>query len=243
MENIWKLHYPKYTEKVWMPSLHQVLISMSVHPGSPFFPNKLSSTVTKQQMPSLSSFFLPPLFLIMSVWHASNQAHALLLLLSHLSCLRMAWEGWGVELHIKDLFCQGSNQESVSNLQFGTGASEAPRMFDTHLVACHQTWGSISVWWQDAEGNKEKQSSHARETNKKKEKKKSKKKLIFILKIVGHPTDQEFCCKMWRRIKCVCECEHTCLHFSFIISHRQNISSFDSTDSFWVKPGIALSHS
>lgn len=127
-----------------MPSLHQVFISMSVHPGTLFFPNQLSSIGTKQQMPSLSSFFLPPLFLIMSVWHANNQAHALPLLLSHLSCLRMTGEGWGVELHIKDLFCPWRNQESVSNLQFGTGASEAPGMFDTHLVACHQTWGSIT---------------------------------------------------------------------------------------------------
>lgn len=92
MENIWKCHYPKYSEKVCMPSLHQVLISMSVHPGTPFFPNKLSSIGTKQQMPSLSSPFLPPLFLIMSVCHTNNQAHALPLLLSHLRCLRKAWE-------------------------------------------------------------------------------------------------------------------------------------------------------
>lgn len=142
MENIWKFHYLKYTEKVWMPSLHQVFISMSVHPGTPFFPNQLSSVGTKQQMPSLSSFFLPPLFLIMSVCHANSQAHALLLLLSHLS----SWEWlerddkWNCTSRVS--FVRGATRRAFPI------CSLAPRMFDTHLVVCHQTWGSITVLWQ-----------------------------------------------------------------------------------------------
>lgn len=152
-----------------MPSLHQVLIPMSVHPGTPFFPNKLSSIGTKQQMPSLSSPFLPPLFLIMSVCHTNNQAHALPLLLSHLRCLRKAWE-WNCTSRIS--FVSGATRRAFPI------CSLAP-VLQKHHGCLVLTWlpatkpGDQSL---DAEGKKIKtQGTHAHKTKNKQQQQNNKK--------------------------------------------------------------------